>query len=75
MQGNGFPGSLHLLFGEVMCGEELTGGVCAIDLEAFILTGELLDQTQIVKCGVNRRLEAQHEEWLRNRSKKPGQPH
>jgi hypothetical protein len=33
VQGNSLPGSLYLLFGDVMCGEELTGGVCAIDLE------------------------------------------
>ena len=51
VQGNGFPGSLYLLFRDVMCGEELTGGVCAIDLEAFVLARELLDETEIVKCG------------------------
>jgi hypothetical protein len=28
---------LYLLFRDVMCGEELTSGVGAIDLEAFVL--------------------------------------
>jgi hypothetical protein len=34
-----------------MCGQELTGGVCSIDLKAFVLARELLDETEIVKCG------------------------
>jgi hypothetical protein len=51
VQGNSLPGSLYLLFGDVMCGEELTGGVCAIDLEAFVCARELLEETEIVKCG------------------------
>ena len=34
-----------------MCGEELTGSVCAIDLEAFVWAREFLDETEIVKCG------------------------
>jgi hypothetical protein len=51
VQGNGFPGSLYLLFRNVMCGEELTDGVCAIDLETFVWAREPLDQTEIVKCG------------------------
>jgi hypothetical protein len=34
-----------------MCAEELTDGVCAIDLEAFVFARELLDETEIVKCG------------------------
>ena len=34
-----------------MCCEELTDSVCSINLEAFVLTGEFLSQTQIVKCG------------------------
>jgi len=51
VQGNGFPGSLYLLFRDVMCGEELTSGVGAIDLEAFVLARESLDETEIVKCG------------------------
>jgi hypothetical protein len=51
VQGNGFPGSLYLLFRDVMCGEELTSGVGAIDLEAFVLAREFLDETEIVKCG------------------------
>ena len=46
-----FPNSLYLLFGDVMCGEELTGGIGAIDLEAFVWARELLDETEIVKCG------------------------
>ena len=50
VQGNGFPDSLYLLFRDVMCGKELTGGICAIDLEAFVLARELLDETEIVKC-------------------------
>jgi hypothetical protein len=29
---------LYLLFRDVMCGEELTGGVCAVDLEALVFT-------------------------------------
>jgi hypothetical protein len=51
VQGNGFPDSLYLLFRDVMCGEELTSGVGAIDLEAFVLAREFLDETEIVKCG------------------------
>jgi hypothetical protein len=42
---------LYLLFGDVMCGEELTGCVCAIDLEAFVWARELLGETEVVKCG------------------------
>src|SRR4051794_18350244 len=33
-----------------MCGKELTGGICAIDLEAFGSARELLGETEIVKC-------------------------
>ena len=33
-----------------MCGEELTGGICPIDLEAFVLARELLYETEVVKC-------------------------
>ena len=51
MQGDGFPDSLYLFFGNIMCSEKLTGGVGPIDLEAFVLARELLDQTEIVKCG------------------------
>ena len=51
VQGNSLPGSLYLLFGDVMCGEELTDGVCAIYLEAFVCARELLEETEIVKCG------------------------
>ena len=50
VQGNGLPDSLYLLFRDVMCGKELTGGICAIDLEAFVFARELLDETEIVKC-------------------------
>src|SRR4030095_7873754 len=51
VQGNSLPGSFYLLFGDVMCGEELTDRVCAIDLEAFGCARALLDETEIVKCG------------------------
>jgi hypothetical protein len=34
-----------------MCGEEPTCGICAIDLEAFVLARELLAETEVVKCG------------------------
>ena len=47
----GLPDGLNLLFRDLMCGEELTGGICTIDLEAFVLTRELLDETAVVKCG------------------------
>src|SRR5262245_47617476 len=50
VQGNGFPHSLYLVFREVVCGKELTGGICAIDLEAFVLARELPDETEIMKC-------------------------
>ena len=46
-----FPDGLHLIFSNVVGVEELPGGICAIDLEAFVLARELLDQTEIVKCG------------------------
>jgi hypothetical protein len=49
VQGNGLPDRLHLLFRDVMCGQELAGGIGAIDLEAFVLARELLDETEIVK--------------------------
>jgi hypothetical protein len=45
VQGNGFPDGLYLLFRDVMCGEELPGSICPIDLEAFVLARE------VVKCG------------------------
>lgn len=50
MKDSSSPGDLHLLFGDVTCREELTGSVRTINLEAFVLTGEFLDQIQIVKC-------------------------
>jgi hypothetical protein len=46
-----FPDSLHLGFSNVVGIEKLSGGICAIDLEAFIWARELLDQAEIVKCG------------------------
>ena len=36
-----------------MCSEELTGRVCAIDLEAFVWAREFLDETEVVKCRRN----------------------
>ena len=33
-----------------MCSEELTGRVCAIDLEAFVWAREFLKKTKIMKC-------------------------
>ena len=30
-----------------MCGEELTGGICAIDLATFVLARELLGETDV----------------------------
>jgi hypothetical protein len=41
---------LYLLFRDVMCRKELSGGVGAIDLEAFVGAREFLDETEIVKC-------------------------
>src|SRR5690348_1842341 len=49
VQGNGLPDRLHLLFRDVMCGQELAGGIGAIDLEAFVLAREVLGETEIVK--------------------------
>ena len=48
-RGNGFPDGSHLLFGNVVRAQELTRGICAIDLEAFVLARELLGQAEIVK--------------------------
>jgi hypothetical protein len=50
VQGNGFPDGSHLFFRNVVCAEELTRGIRAIDLEAFVVAGELPGQTEIVKC-------------------------
>jgi hypothetical protein len=50
MQGNGFPGSLYLLFRDVMCGEELTDSVRAIDLKSSVSARELLNEAEIVEC-------------------------
>ncbi len=44
------PGGLHLIFGNVVGTEELSGGICAVDLETFVLARKLLDQAKIVKC-------------------------
>ena len=46
-----FPDGLHLIFSDVVGVEELSGGICAIDLEAFVWARELLDKAEIVKCG------------------------
>ena len=51
MQRDRFPDGLHLIFSNVMGVEKLSGGICAIDLEAFVWARELLDQAEIVKCG------------------------
>src|SRR4029434_1788737 len=46
-----FPDGLHLIFSNVVGVEKLSGGVCAIDLEAFVWARELLDKAEIVKGG------------------------
>src|SRR5438874_13395864 len=51
VQGNCFPDGLHLIFRNIVGVEELPGGICAVDLEAFVLARELLDEAEIVKCG------------------------
>src|SRR4051812_29521924 len=51
VQSNCFPGSLHLIFSNVVGVEELAGGICAIDFEALVLARELLDKAEIVKGG------------------------
>ncbi len=33
-----------------MRGQELSGSICAIDLEAFVLARKLLGEPEIVKC-------------------------
>jgi hypothetical protein len=38
-------------FSNVMGVKKLSGGICAIDLEAFVGARELLDNTEIVECG------------------------
>jgi len=48
MPGNGFPNSLDAFLGDVVRGEELTGGVRTIDLEALVFARELLDDVKIV---------------------------
>src|SRR5262245_26152016 len=50
MQRNGFPDSLYLLFGDVMCRQELTSGVGTINFEALVGARELLSKAEIVKC-------------------------
>lgn len=49
VQGNGFPDGAHLLLRHVMRAEKLARGIGAIDLEAFVLAGEALGETEIVK--------------------------
>ena len=51
MQSNGFPCKFYLFFRDLMCSQELTGRVCAIDFEAFVWAREFLNETEIVKCG------------------------
>ena len=50
MQRDCFPNSLHLIFSDVVGIEELSGGIGAIDLEAFVRARELPDKAEIVKC-------------------------
>ena len=45
------PDGLHLFFGNVVGVEKLSGGICAVDLEAFVLARERPDEAEIVKCG------------------------
>jgi hypothetical protein len=47
------PCNFYLFFRDLMWGKELTGSVCAIDIEAFIWNREFLDETEVVKCGRN----------------------
>ena len=51
MQRDCLPNSLHLIFSDVVGVEELSGGIGAIDLEAFVWAREALDETEVVKCG------------------------
>jgi hypothetical protein len=41
-----FPDGLHLIFRNVVDVEKLSGGICAIDLEAFVWARELLDEAR-----------------------------
>src|SRR6185437_13156798 len=43
------PDGLYMIFSDVVGLEKLSGGICAIDLEAFVWARELLDQAEIVK--------------------------
>ena len=49
VQSNGLPCNFYLFFRDLMCSEELTGCVCAIDFETFVWAREFLDETEIVK--------------------------
>jgi hypothetical protein len=49
VKGNGFPNGLHLILSNVVGAKKLSGGICAIDLEAFVGARELLDKTEIVE--------------------------
>ena len=49
VQGNGFPDGSTWSSGNVVCAQELSRGIGAIDLEAFVLAGELPGQAEIVK--------------------------
>src|SRR3981081_1439354 len=49
VRGRGFPDRSYLFFGNAVCAQELTRGLRAIDLEAFVFARELLAQAEIVK--------------------------
>jgi hypothetical protein len=46
-----FPDGLYLIFSDVVGVKELSGGIGAIDLEAFVRARKLLDEAKIVKGG------------------------
>jgi hypothetical protein len=46
-----FPDGLYLIFSDVVDVKELSGGIGAIDLEAFVRARKLLDKAKIVKGG------------------------
>jgi hypothetical protein len=45
VEGDGFLDGLYLLFWDVINSEELTGGIRAIDLEAFVPAREFSPET------------------------------
>ena len=47
VQRNGCPHGVHLIFRHVMRLKELSGGICAVDLEAFIRAREPPDEAEI----------------------------